>query len=291
MKKTSVAEIFYKYAGYICVVLISVIYVFGSMLVIEKTGRSVYEILATGMLSMLVGILINSIFRGAGIRRGDEDEKMRSTVSLHARAVEEIIPYIDRLDEYCEKENKRAKKSIRARILAEEGLKYEDYFDSDGILLEGVGFQGEKQKNIDGVVKKLVFKYRELKKRRAIYKAQHLKIKPLTPSSLTAFGEKSENPFDFGKSKSQYSSSHSVLDVLSRLAMAIIFGYFGVTLLSDINVSSIIWSLLQIIMYLSSGIIQMYTSQMWVLDTYRAGIIRKIDQLEKFKLYVSVKTE
>ena len=132
MKKNSFTEIFYKNAGYIVVVLISVVYVASSLINISRSGKSVYEIIGAGVLSLIVGILINGIFRSIGLRRGDEDERSVATHALHAKTVDEITPYIDRLDEFCEIENKRALKTVRTRILAREGLKYSDFFDDEG---------------------------------------------------------------------------------------------------------------------------------------------------------------
>ena len=67
--------------------------------------------------------------------------------------------------------------------------------------------------------------------------------------------------------------------------MAIIFGYFGVTLVSEINLALIIWNTLQIVMYITGGVIGMYSAYMFIVDDYRMSIIRKIDQLQRFKLY------
>ena len=100
MKKATFTEMFYKNAGYFAVVLISLVYMAGSLINISKTGKSVYEILGTGALSLIVGVMINGVFRSIGIRRGDEDEKTLATSSLHGKCVEEIVPFIDLLDEF-----------------------------------------------------------------------------------------------------------------------------------------------------------------------------------------------
>ena len=132
MKKNGFTEAFYKNAGYLVVVLISLVYVASSLINISRTGNSIYEIIGTGALSLIVGIMINGIFRSIGIRKGDEDERTVATNALHAKAVDEIAPYIDKLDSFCQEENKRALRDVRTRILAREGMKYLDYFDEDG---------------------------------------------------------------------------------------------------------------------------------------------------------------
>ena len=288
MKKGSFEEAFYKNAGYIAVFIISLVYIAGSMLMISRTGKTVLEILGTGLLSMIVGLLINGVFRGIGIRRGDEDEKMRSTVALHARAVEEITPYMNKLDSFCRLQTEEARKSLRTQILLEEGISYEEVFDEKGaIKIKEPYFlySTEEIKGAHGFFERQRLRERNRRYRGAILRAMRLKIKSLTPSSLTTDGARGENPFDFGKSKSQFSRGKGASDILIRVLMAVIFGYFGVSLASEINVASIIWNSLQIVMYICGGIIQMHNAFVWVTESYRGSIIRKIDLIERFLLF------
>jgi hypothetical protein len=272
MKKNPFLESLYKNAGYLVVVLVSLVYIASSLVMISKTGKSILEIIGSGFLSLIVGILINSAFRSIGIRRGEEDERTTSTNQLHASAVEEIIPYIDMLDDYCEAENARLIRRIRTRILAKVGLKYESCFDEDGTV---------KELKIDTSATKK--QQRALK--RAYKRAVFVKIKHLSASALTSDGVEYDNPYDFGKSKRDFSKGKGVYDALVRIIMAVIFGYFGVSLVSEINLALIIWNTLQIIMYITGGVIGMYSAYMFIVDDYRMSIIKKIDQLQRFKLY------
>ena len=305
MKKNSFAEMFYKNAGYVVVVLISFVYVASSLINISRSGKSVYEIVGTGVLSLILGVLINGIFRSLGVQKGDCDERTLATNALHGRTIEEIIPYIDKLDDFCEMENKRALKTVRTRILAREGLKYSDYFDEEGNPINAK-FKIQNAKNNPSVTQACHLPLTkeatphpspaatpsptgegyvvDRAKRKAYKRALRVRIKPLLSSNLTSDGVKATDPFDFGRSKKSYTTRRSASDVIIKLLMALIFGYFGVTL-SEPNVASIIWNSLQIILYISSGIIQMYSSYSWVVDDYRASIIKKIDYLQKFKIY------
>ena len=274
MKRNSFAEAFYKNAGYIVVVLISVVYVASSLINISKSGRTVYEIIGAGALSLIVGIMINGVFRSMGVRRGDEDEQVIATNRLHGKMVEEISPYIDKLDDFCQMENKRALKEIRTRILAREGMKYKDYFDEDGGAINEEFIKKNKDCKLSSAEKARL---------RAYKKALRIRIKPLLSSNLTSDGVKATDPFDFGKSKREFAAKRSASDAVIKIIMAVIFGYFGVSLASEINVASIIWNGLQIILYITGGVIQMYNSYMWVVDDYRGSVVKKIDYLQKFR--------
>ena len=295
MKKNNFTEAFYKNAGYIVVVLISIVYVASSLINISRSGKTVYEIIGAGVLSLIVGIMINGVFRSMGVRRGDEDERTIATNALHAKTVDEISPHIDKLDDFCERENKRVLREIRTRILAREGMKYSDYFDNDGATVNA-----ECKMQDDGASGTLTSgSSRALTpadakaKRKAYFKALRVKLKPLVSSNLTSDGVKASDPFDFGKSKREYTAKRSASDAAIKVMMAIIFGYFGVSLASEVNVASIIWNALQIVLYVTGGVIQMYSSYMWVVDDYRGSVIKKIDYLQKFKSYCApcIKTE
>lgn len=287
MKKSTFFDAFYKNAGYIAVLLISLAYIGGSFILISKTGKSPYEILATGALSMLVGLLINGVFRSIGIERGEADEKTIKTAKLYSEAVEEIVPKIDRLDEFCHQESVRALAGIRAKILAKEGLRYVDCFDNDGVCLpfDTDLYSEEEIERARGIKRQKMIKQNK-RRAHAYQRAAYVKIKPLTPASLTSEGTRENDPFNFGKSKKEYSTKKNVGDALSRILMAIIFGYFGVTFVSEINPAALIWNTLQIVMYITSGVMQMYSSYSFIVDEHRLSIIKKIDYLQKFKLWV-----
>lgn len=283
MKKNTFTEMLYKNAGYLAVLLISIAYIVSSLVTISKTGKSAIEIIGTSVLSFIVGTLITSSFRSIGVSKGEISEVMISTNNLHGKTVDEITPYIDRLDAYCEMENREVLKRIRTKILAKAGLKYDDCFDSCGIALEitidykscqpsAVSSQREVKKKIK-------------QKKRAYNRAVHLKLKPLLASNLTSDGVSAENPFDFGSTKKTYTTQKNITGTFSRVLTAIIVGYFSVSLATSIDYATLIWNALQIVMYIVGGVIQMYASYNWIVDDYRQSIIKKIDYLQKFKIW------
>jgi hypothetical protein len=219
---------------------------------------------------MVVGSLINGSLRSVGVRRGEENEKMIEAQKNHAEVLCQVSPHLDKLEEFCDSENKAAIKKIRIKILAAVGLKYNDCFDENGVCKELLLTQDRKNRR------------KNRKIMRAYRKAVNLKIKELTVDALTFECGNTDNPFDFGKSKREFSKSKNATDIITRVIMAIIFGYFGVTLVSEINFATIIWNALQIVMYITSGVVGMYSTYMWIVDDYRQGILKKIEYLNRF---------
>lgn len=273
----------YKNAGYLAVLLISIVYITSSLVTISKTGKSIFEIIGTSVLSFIVGTLITSAFRSIGVHKGEMSEIMTSTNELHGKTVEEITPYIDKLDSYCENENKEALKRIRTKILAKAGLRYEDCFDENGIALE-ITIDWESSQP-SAVSSQREMKKKIWQKKKAYNKAVHLRFKPLLASNLTSDGVNAENPFDFGNSKKAYTTQKNITGTFSRVLTAIIVGYFSVSFATSIDYATLIWNALQIVMYIVGGVVQMYASYNFIVDDYRQSIIKKIDYLQKFKIF------
>ena len=291
MKRSTFLDAFYKNAGFVAVFLISTVYIGASFILISKTGKSVYEILATGTLSMMVGLLINGVFRSIGIEKGENDEKTLSTSELYAKTLEGVVPRLDMLDKFCDEENKKALFLLRTRILARAGLKYADCFDEEGAHLKfNPELYTEDEIKCEKFRKRRKMRRQNRKRERAYQNAICVKIKPLTPDSLTSEGSDDSDPFNFGKTKGEYRRSRGVKDAVSRVLMAVIFGYFGVTFVSEVNPATLIWNTLQIIMYVTSGVMQMYSSFSFIVDEHRLSMIKKIDYLEKFNVWAEKKT-
>lgn len=286
MKRTTLFDAFFKNAGYAAVVLVSLAYIGSSFIIISKTGKSALEIIASGVISMTVGLLINGVFRSMGVSRGELDERSLQTAKLYSQTIDESTPYFDKLEEFCERENKREAKRMRYQILATAGLRYSDFYDEDGIVLSYAHelYTDSEIRESRGR-RRLSMILTNHRRKRAFLRAAKIKIKQLTPSTLTCESVKENDPFNFGKSKREYSSQKNLTDAIGRVVMAIIFGYFGVTLVSEVNPAVLIWNTLQIVMYVASGVLQMYSSYFWVVDEHRAGVIKKIDYLQKFKVY------
>ena len=85
--------------GYLAVILVSVSYVATSFMTLATTGKNVFQIISDGVLSFVVGILINRMFETQGVINGDADPRVIRSVEKHAGTVEEIAPYLDELDE------------------------------------------------------------------------------------------------------------------------------------------------------------------------------------------------
>lgn len=268
-----------KNIGYMIVGLLSAIYIATSVITMGKTGKTFGEIMADGAVVLFLGVFINRIFDLQGMMNGEREERVQDTIRMHGEAVVRVSPYLDRLDGWCDEKNAKALKMQRTKILAGEGMRYDDYFDDKGGAKTFVVNKDRlKDKYLRGD---------EIKRLRCYRKALRLKLTPLTASGLTSEGGKKQDPYYLGRTKSQYERGATISDVVTKVIIACLFGYYGAELVQDFSYADLIWKALQIGIFFITGVIKMYQSYMFIVDEYRGRIIKKIDNLQKFENHIN----
>ncbi len=260
-----VRALFSNSLGYLAVALVSVVYVLSGLFIPGLTGKSVYTVLAEGVTGFILGVCINGNLKMQGIMKGKSSSEMIATRQEHGRVVDEIAPQIDGLELWCEERNADALKVKRTRILTGAGLCYGTYFDENGSPLPcDTSVMLKKQK-------------------RAYHKALKAKVTPLSTASLTCDGERAEDPYDFGETPAQYQRRTNLTDTVSKLLTAGVFGYFGVDMVENFDLGALVWRLLYVALLLALGVGKMMSAYVFVTDTYRGSVIKKINHLQAYK--------
>ena len=284
-----VKDFFKQNVGYFVVALVSAVYIATAFITIDETGKTIGEIVADTAIVFFLGFFINRVFDLQGMMNGDRDERVQMAIVTHGETVVKISPYIDKLDDWCKLKNEENLKVQRTRVLASEGMRYEDYFNEDGSAKD---FKPDEEK-----LKNKTLRKTEKARIRCFKKALHLKLTPITAGALTSEGGKKQDPYNFGRTKGQYETQTSVRDIITKICIAGIFGYYGVRLIQDFNYATLIWNGLQVAIFLIMGCIKMYNSFMFVTGEYRTRIVNKTNNLEMFHNYIQslpkeeVKTE
>ena len=253
-----------------------VLYLARGFVEIVETGKTIPEILADGALSAIFGFLVSKLLSLQGLAKGESNEGVIATSKLHGETVEKISPYINHLDEWCDEQSGQALRMARAKILAGEGITYEDYLKGIYPIVR------------EGETVMVSPKGLPRAKRRAIARARRVRLTPLTASALTSDGGKSRDPYDFGPDKKGYEMRRDARQWVSKAVTGLLFGYFGVKLIENWSWSSLIWTALQVAVIVLMGMISYLNAYFFVVDVDRHRVIRKIDVLQKYQAYAEV---
>lgn len=270
-----VREFIHRNVGYAVVFLTCGAYIATSFINIDKTGKTIWEILIDGAIVFILSFFINRVFDMQGIMNGERSELYQNTMQLHAEAIMKVSPSIDRLDEWCMQKNAENLRVQRTRILAGEGLRYADYFDADGSLTEGAFV------DIETVQSRSMRRFYR-RRNRCIEKALHVELTPLSAGELMSEGSKGDDPYDFGRTKLEYEKQMSIYDALSKVVIAIVFGYYGVSMIENFSYSILIWHGFQVIIFALIGVVSMYNSYIFITSEHRGRIVKKVNCLEMF---------
>lgn len=255
--------------GYLAAALVAIAYVATGLLVPGINDKSPVDIVREGAVSFALGVAINFCLNLQGILKGKRSEKLEKTITAHGKAVEAIEPQIHRLDAWCAEQNDAALRRERARILTAAAMRYEDCFDAQGVPLD---------LDLSGLPEDV------RKERRAAMRAAiTLRITPISAASLTSEGGRPADPFYFGETVDEYQRRTNLKDAVSKLVIAAAFGYFSVDMVLNFDVAQLIWRVLYVTLLLSLGVAKLLRSYLFVVDTYRGNIVKRINYLQVFK--------
>lgn len=252
------------------VAIACVVYVIRGFVTIVETGKTIGEIIADGFVSALFGFFISKLLSLQGLAKGEQDPNVIKTNNLHAKTVEKISPKIYQLDEWCEMKNREALKTAQSKKLATAGVAYEDFVKG---IYRIITTDGEKF-----VIERELPK----EKLKVVKKARKISLTPLTSSALTSDGGNIVDPYYLGMEKKEYTIKRDGKQLISKIMCGVLFGFYGVKLIADFNVSNLIWTAIQVALFLIMGVISYLQAYFFIVDEYRHRIIKKIDNLEKF---------
>lgn len=298
----------YFIIGFTCIA-----YTAYGLLQIETTGKTIIEIIGQGAVIFLIAYFICRLFSMQGLLAGDRKQDVISTNTLHAKCVSEIDPYINQLDDWCDKENTKTLQKIRKQILNKEGLRYQDCFDEEGVAkditfpLKEIKFE-KKNENGDIVIlspkdvkknnpskyrnevyKVKLFNEHQRAKMRAFKAAIKVKITLLSTDAITATTVKANDPHNLGMDRKKYQKLDAKSDLISKLIMGMVFSYFSFSFI--IGWSYLISAIIQVAIFLLFGGIRWVQSYYFVVEDLRRRTVRQINYLQRFKCDVGLATK
>lgn len=272
-------ELFIKNAGYIIAAFIAIAYVATSLIKVSETGKSIAKIIGDGAQAFLAGVLITNGLSLQGISRGMSDQRVKDAQKEHADQVLKVEPYIHELDDWCDQKTAQALRRERTKVLAACSMRYTDCFDGDGVAKPYEPLvKSEKGKRLSRSEKK-----REKARYKCYKRALELTITPLSANVLTGGRSKTYDPYDFGEDASDYERNNLRREIISKLAIGVVFGYYAVEMLIGISVADTVWKIFQVCVFCGSGIVQMMRSFMYMTDGYCKRLFQLTGRLREFE--------
>ena len=245
----------------LAIVFVGLVFVLRSVIEIDKTGRSVTEIIADSVMTLLFSFLVSRLLEAKGLAQGGKANEYLATMKEYSKIIEEITPHIDYLDEFCEEKNDFRLKKLKTKILREVGISYEKYISPN---FDEMQYSEEKRKHITHANR--------------AHLGEELSVGFLTSED----GATSEEQ-GFGRTRAKYSFNSAKYDIISKVGICVAFSYFGVTMIMSFSWAVLIWYVIQFGLFLVLGAWKYISAYTFMTDEHRNRIIRKINYLYEFK--------
>ena len=245
------------------ILLTSLAYVFYNMVIIKRTDLSVWECIAKAGIGILVGFMIKQGLGENGFNYGYRSQIWHDSLTKYSQNCNMANPYIERVDNFYSCETIEKKKIYRRTNLMATRMKYDWFFDEDGFYKEN-----EEQYN------KLDRKQKRVLKKCIAVKIYNLNLFSEYENQIGADTRREKTDKD---QRAKMFGKNGVAQVLT----AIVGAYF-VPMLTGWDWASFIAATIQVCIWLSCGITQLYTNYNYVVIEKTAKLTRKVELIVKF---------
>lgn len=245
------------------ILLTSVAYVFYNMIVIKKTDLTIWECIAKAGIGILVGFMIKQGLGENGFNYGYRSQIWHDSLTKYSNNCNMANPYIERVDNFYACETIEKKKIYRRTNLMGARMKYDWFFDEEG-------FYKENKEQYDKL---------DRKQKRVLKKCISVKI-----YNLNLFSEyENQIGADTKREKTDKDQRAKMFgkNGVAQVVTAIIGAYF-VPMLTGWDWASFIAATIQVCIWISCGITQLYTNYNYVVIEKTAKLTRKVELIVKF---------
>ena len=273
------------------IVGISIVYVFYNILDFHKTETDPWRLLMKGLVGIFVGVGLKWMLGEKGLIKGHNNQQFSKPKELFDERTDKAVPYIDRFDEFSEKE--RIDKMLRNRKihLNNYKMKYDTFFDENGDYIEHEIWTPRQKKRWLKRYNKTVIEFDnelenvivlDFKQRYVLKKCIRLQI--YIPDVFSDYGDTITEDEKPDKTEQGVRRKNTRSNFISAVIFAMIGVYFVPDLL-NFTWAAIIWSIFQVFMWLAFGIINYYQNFTFVVIDEVKQIGRKDKLLTKFLIY------
>lgn len=237
-------------------VIIYGLFIFRDMVQIQESGRSILEIVANTFIAWFMGVCTSTIMRRKGQAKAMTEQSYKQMQKSYEREIEGSDSHINELDDFCDEKNEIRLIKAQKCVLRKQRIKYEDFATKE---------------------KHEVCKTKEQEK--CWDKALRVKIQLITPENLLS---ETDTKYDKGKKEETLNEKNAksfLKDSYTKAFMALIFGYFAVSIVIG---NEILWSCIQVGIWLIWGIVSYLQDYFYIKQVYQQKIYRKIKYLKEF---------
>jgi hypothetical protein len=251
----------------LCALAVCIVYVFTSFTSLIRSSKSIWDIIGDVASGFAFAFAIARLLEGNGILEGKRDKEYTEALKEYKMSLLEAKKHYSKLQAWCLKYSKQHYYNRLDEMLITTGLTHKEFIANQYRMSD---YSENQQK--------------------AIEKAKAYNPIVITVEYLTSGATPNKNgEVDYTKvSVQNYVKKSSKNDVISKFVVAIIFGYWVLVPLAQLQWSAVVWALAKAIIFLAFGVMKGFSGKIFVLEKLKTKVL---DITAKLNLFVSDITE
>lgn len=262
--KPKISELIKDKLHILIIIAISIVYISHGLFSFEQTEKTPLEIIGNIGWSLIIGMVITTMFSNQGLRDGRTTLLFINSLKAYAEAKLKATPFFDKLATWCSYKNTHDLEVKKKELVESAGMNYKAYI---------VGYYDEHPE---------VLSEEQLK---VLEDVETCKILRITQRELLSDmpRNKYSDKHRFGETVLEYNSKNLVVDFVTRLGMSVVCGLYTLKPAMEADWAGLVWNLLQIFMWLGLGI-QKYTASKYFMEyEYRQShLVQKTELFNEF---------
>lgn len=266
----------------ITICLASIIYITQGLFEIVKKDTTIWDIIGSIGMSVVVGLIITTSLNTMGLKDGRKSEEFLKSLKAYGEAKASATKYFPKLSSWCEYKNTQTLEIAKKEIIQDAGLNWIAY---------KFGYYDEEdtQKRINSDQKEALQEAEECKVAKITYREMLSDL----PKKKKIHGVEQA----FGESEQDFKRRNMYYDFFIKLMLAIIGGLYALSpLLTKENamemLAGVIWNTSQIIMWIAFGVIKYNNARSFIIDEYRqTHLVQKTELFNEFVVTMETSPE
>ena len=262
----------------IIIVIVSIVYIFQGIFALRTKDTTIWDILGNIGMSIVVGVIISSSLNSMGLRAGRYGDIFMGSMEAYGLAKNRATPYFDKLSSWCDYKNAQELEAKKKEIIQNAGLNWKAY---------KFGYYDD-EKNLEKLEERQIKALKDVKFCKIYRLVSYELLSDLPQQKTVSIFGKTIIPKRFGEDETSYKTRNAISNLFSRIFMSIICGAY--TLMPLINadnkaeiIAGMLWNAMQILMWLTFGIMKYMNAKSFMEDEYRqTHIIQKTELLNEF---------
>ena len=268
----------------IAIVATAVVYIFYNVLKLEPTNLNPFILIAQSILAIIAALCIKTGLGENGIIRGYASQIWIDAKAMYNVKADKALPYIDKADEFYEKE--RIEKRIRNRKvrLSSYRMKYETFFDDNGEYIEHDIWTPHQKKKHLKLGHELPESVIVLDFRQRLCLRKCIKLQIYVKNMFNEYGADLTDDERKEKTDKMQRQMNFRKNFFSAIGFSIAGVYFIPTLM--FNWGSIIWALFQVLMWVMFGLLDAYDNYSYITNE-KVGLLKLKEQMiSRFMIWI-----